>query len=54
MKRLFTYLRSTITNNCLLLHVHKDFTDELSLTEVAKHFVSANVEQSKYFGSYPV
>lgn len=57
MKRLLTYLRSTMTekrlNNCLLLHVHKDLTDELCLTEVAKEFVSVNVERSRYFGSYP-
>ena len=33
LKRLLTYLRSTMTekrlNNCLLLHAHKDLTDEL-------------------------
>ena len=54
LKRLFTYLRSTMTekrlNNCLMLHVHKEFTDSLDLISVAKIFVSAYDE--KYFGSY--
>ena len=33
LKRLYTYLRSSMTqsrlNNCLLLHIHKDYTDNL-------------------------
>ena len=36
LKRLVTYLRSTMTekrlNNCLLLHIHKELTDQLDLT----------------------
>ena len=56
LKRLFTYLRSTMTekrlNNCLMLHVHKEFTDSLDLISVAKIFVSAYDERKKYFGNY--
>jgi hypothetical protein len=36
MKRLLTYLRATMTekrlNNCILLHIHKDLTDQLDVT----------------------
>ena len=36
LKRLVTYLRSTMTekrlNNCFLLHIHKELTDQLDLT----------------------
>ena len=43
MKRLLTYLRSTMTekrlNNCVL-HVHKDLTDQLDITVIAKEFFS--------------
>ena len=46
LKRLLTYLRSTMTekrlNNCLLLHVHKDLTDQLNIVEVANEFISVN------------
>ena len=50
------YLRSTMTekrlNNCLLIHVHRDIVDELSLKEIAVEFVSANDERRKHFVSY--
>ena len=39
-------------NNCLMLHVHKEFTDSLDLISVAKIFVSAYDERKKYFGNY--
>ena len=56
LKRLSTYLRSTMTekrlNNCLMLHVHKEFTDSLDSISVAKIFVSAYDERKKYFGNY--
>lgn len=38
----------------MLLYVHKDKTDDLDVTEVAKLFVSVNSERSKYFGDFPV
>ena len=37
LRRLYTYLRSTMTekrlNNCFLLHVHKDLTDNIKLED---------------------
>ena len=58
LKRLFTYLRSTMTekrlNNCLLLHVHKELTDQLNITDIAKEFISANSDRNRYFGSFSV
>lgn len=58
LRRLFTYLRTMMTekrlNNCMLLYVHKDKTDDLDVTEVAKLFVGVNSERSKYFGDFPV
>ena len=53
MKRLLTYLHSTMTeeNNCVL-HIHKDLTDQLDITVIAKEFISANSDRHRYFGSY--
>ena len=55
LKRLYTYLRSSMKenrlNNCLMLHIHKDYTDQLDLTAVAKEFVD-RCDRSKYFGYY--
>ena len=39
-------------NNCLLVHVHKDIVDELTLKEIAVEFVSVNDERRKHFGNY--
>ena len=53
MKRLFTYIRSTMTekrsNNCFLLHIHKVLTDTINLVDVAKEFILANDERKHYF-----
>ena len=53
MKRLLTYLRSTMTekrlNNCLLLHVHKDLTDQLNLFEIANEFISLNPQRKIFW-----
>lgn len=50
LRRLLTYLRSTMTekrlNNCLLLHIHKDLTDEI---DIAKEFISVNNERKLFF-----
>lgn len=55
LKRLFTYLRSSMTeirlNNCLLLHIHRDITDSLDLTTAAKEFVDRH-DRAKYFGTF--
>ena len=56
LKRLKTYLRSTIKqdrlNHLLLLHMHKDRTDSLSLTHVAEQFVSSSEHQLSVFGRF--
>ena len=53
LRRLFTYLRSSMSehrlNNCLLLHVHKDVTDLIS---IASDFVCAHDERRKHFGHF--
>ena len=51
-----TYLRSTMTqkrlNKVIMLHCHKDKTDELDLVAVAKVFASANESRISFFGHY--
>ena len=37
-----------------MLHVQKDVTDGLDITEIAKEFVSVNADRTKYFGSFVV
>ena len=56
LRRIKTYLRSTMSeerlNNILLLHVHKEETDTLDLTEIARLFVSANTRREDFFGKF--
>lgn len=56
LRRIKTYLRSTMSecrlNNVLLLHCHKDITDNVNVTDIAKTFVSANSRRQNYFGSF--
>jgi len=44
MRRIKTYLRSTMSqgrlNATMVLHIHKDLTDQLDLQSVAKCFIS--------------
>ena len=40
------------TNNCFLLHAHKDLTDDLDLVSIAKEFIQATDERIKYFGNF--
>ena len=46
MRRLKNYLRSSMTqklfNNLMLLHVHKDKTDEIDLNVIAEQFININ------------
>ena len=46
LRRLNTYLRATMSqqrlNNLMVLHVHKDETDNLNLVNVAKNFIDVN------------
>ena len=56
LKRLFTYLRSSMTeqrlNNCAMLHIHKDVVDEMELEPITADFAGANDEHIRYFGSF--
>ena len=46
MRRVKSYLRSTMTqeriNNLMILNVHKELTDEIDLTDIAKEFIGGN------------
>ena len=54
LRRLKTYSRSTTTekrlNNLLILHVHKDHTDDIPLPEVLNDFVSRGERRFHVFG----
>ena len=56
LRRVKNYLRSTMSeerlNNIMLLHVHKEETDTLDLTEIARLFVSANTRRNDFFGKF--
>ena len=56
MRRLKSYLRSTMTqerlNHLMMLHVHKDLTDSLVLTDVANEFVSKSDCRLQVFGKF--
>ena len=45
LRHIKTYLRSTMgqerLNNLMLLHIHKEITDDLDLKDVATEFISA-------------
>ena len=49
MKRINTYLRSSMTekclNNCLLLNAHKELTENLDLILIAQGFVDKHEER---------
>ena len=54
MRWIKTYLRSTMSqqrlNNIMVLHIHKDKMDKLSMTDIANKFVSSEYRLS-YFGN---
>ena len=56
MRRLKSYLRSTMTqerlNHLMMLHIHKDLTDTLVLTDVANEFVSKCERRLQVFGKF--
>ena len=56
LKRLERYLRSTMKqdrlNHLLLLYVHKDRTDSLSLTHVVEQFVNSSEHRLSVFGQF--
>ena len=53
LKRLKTYLRSTTShtrlNNFLVLHIHKNKTDELDISKVADEFIARRTAEKVYF-----
>lgn len=56
LRHLKTYLRATMTqnrlNNVMVLHVHKHFTDELSLIDIANEFVLNSPHRQAQFGKF--
>ena len=53
LRRLKTWLRATTVqqriNWCMLLHVHKDRTDQLTLPDIVNEFVSHNASRKHMF-----
>ena len=39
-------------NNCFLLHVHKDLTDDLDIVSIAKEFIQNTQEPVMYFDNF--
>ena len=56
LKRVKTYLRSTTgdsrLNHLMMLHVHKDRTDALTLVDVANNFVGEKENRKQLFGRF--
>ena len=56
LRRLKSYLRATVTqtrlNNILVLHVHKNLTDQLCLIEVGNEFVKGSSHREALFGTF--
>ena len=55
LRRIKTYLRATMTqqhlNHLMILHVHKNLTDDLDLVAVANNFIDGSDHRKHYFGS---
>ena len=58
LRRMKTYLRSTMTqrrlNNIMVLHVHKEETDQLSLVNVANDFTQWSDHRKNYFARFHI
>ena len=56
LRRVKTYLRSTMSqerlNNLIVLHVHKEKTDNLDLKQVCQEFVSGREGRLRTFGNF--
>ena len=56
LRRLKTFLRSSMLqsrlNNCMILHVHKDKTDQIDLISVAKEFITKCERRRSFFGIF--
>ena len=53
LRRLKSYLRSTMSqsrlNNVMVLHVHKNLTDKLSLVDIGNNFISGSSHRESLF-----
>ena len=56
LQRLKTFLRSTMSqpqlNHVILLHIHKDKTENIDVVQIAKEFISVNDRRKLHFGSF--
>ena len=56
MRRVKSYLQSTMTqerlNHLMILHIHKELTDGLILTNIANEFVSKSERRLQVFGKF--
>ena len=56
LRRVKNYLRSTMTenrlNSVMLLHIHKERTDSLSLIDVANDFIQGSDHRHTVFGTF--
>lgn len=56
LRRLKTYLHSTMSqsrlNHLMILHIHKQRTDELNVLDIAKEFIEINDRRVKFFGRF--
>lgn len=56
LRRLKTYLRSSMAqarlNHMLLLHVHKDRTDNIDLVKIAKELATVNERRNNFFATF--
>ena len=51
-----SYLRATMSqsrlNNVMVLHVHKNLTDKLSLVDIGNNFISDSSHRESLFGKF--
>lgn len=56
LRRLKNYLRSTMTqerlNHVILLHTHKEITDNIDVKQIAIDFIGRNQRRMNFFGQY--
>ena len=56
LRRIKGYLRSTMSqqrlNHLMIMHVHKDHTDQLSLVDTANEFVRGHDHREHLFGKF--
>ena len=56
LRRIKTYLRSTMSqqrlNNLMIMHVHKERTDRLDLTQCLKDFTLSSDHRTDLFGRF--